>query len=113
MDTLKKEIKTIKNTLNAFENGLVMCHDRIKDGKRSDEYIELRLSVIENHEARLSRVEAYLNVLHKHLNETISRVNDIHTYLWKRDQCEEMESSDEEKNNIPWRDKNACKKFIS
>ena len=103
MDTLKKEIKTIKNTLNAFENGLVMCHDRIKDGERRDECIELRLSVIENHEAKLTRVEAYLHVLHKHLNETISRVNDIHTCLWKRDQCwyDEMKSSDDEKITFP------------
>ena len=99
MDKLKKEIKTIKNTLNVFEHGLVMCHDSIKDGERSDEYIEHRLSVIENHEARLARVEAYLNVLHKHINETISRVNDIHHYLKKQDlRCyEEMESSDDEK----------------
>ena len=85
MDKLKKDIKKIKNTLNVFEHGLVMCHDSIKDGERNDEYIEHRLSVNENHEARLTRVEAYLNVLHKHLNDTISRVNDIHTYLKKQD----------------------------
>ena len=99
MDKLKKEIKTIKNTLNVFELGLVMCQDSIKDGERSQECMEHRLSVNENHEARLVRLEKYLEVIHKHMNETISRVNDIHHYLWMRDlQCDEkLESSDEEK----------------
>ena len=100
MDKLKKEIKTIKNTLNVFEHGLVMCHAGIKDGERSQEYLEHKLSTNEDHEARLVRLEEYINVIHKHLNDTISRVNDIHTYLLKRDlQCyEEMvESDDDEK----------------
>ena len=99
MDKLKKEIKTIKNTLNVFEHGLVMCDAKLKDGERSYEYLEHRLSVNENHEARLTRLEEYINVLHKHLNDTISRVNDIHMYLKKQDLwCyEEMESSDDEK----------------
>ena len=99
MDKLKKEIKTIKNTLNVFEHGLVMCDIKLKDGERDYEYLEHRLSVNENHEARLARLEEYVNVLHKHINDTISRVNDIHMYLRKKDLCcyEEMESSDDEK----------------
>ena len=99
MDKLKKEIKTIKNTLNVFEHGLVMCHAGIKDGERSQEYLEHKLSTNEHHEARLVRLEEYINVIHKHLNDTISRVNDIHIFLRERDlQCyEEMESGDDEK----------------
>ena len=98
MDKLKKDIKTIQNTLHVFEHGLVMCENRIKDGERNDEYIEHRLSINENHEARLTRVEAYLDVLHKHLNNTIQRVNEIHMYLKRQDLwCyEEMQSSDDE-----------------
>ena len=99
MDKLKKEIKTIKNTLNVFEHGLVMCQAGIKDGERSQEYLELQLSKNEYHEARLTRLEEYINVIHKHLNDTISRVNDIHTYLRNQDlRCyEKMENSDDEK----------------
>ena len=65
--------KNDKNTLNAFELGLVMCQDNIKDGERSPECMEHRLSINENHEARLVRLEEYLNVIHKYLNETITK----------------------------------------
>ena len=82
-----------------FEHGLAMCHTNINEGERNQEWLELRLSVNEYHESRLERLEEYVNTLHKHLNDTISRVNDIHIYLRKRDlQCyEEMPNSDDEK----------------
>ena len=100
MDKLKKEIKTIKNTLNTLKPGLVMCHAGIKDVERSQECLENRLSVNEHLEARLTRLEEYVVVVYKHLNETISRVNTIHRYLKEQEDLlchEEMENSDDEK----------------
>ena len=99
MDRVKKEIKTIQNTLDGFKDVLVMCENGIKDGEKNQEYLELRLASNEYHEARLERLEQYINVIHKHLNDIISRVNDIHVYLRNRDlQCYEvMEDSDDEK----------------
>ena len=99
MNRLRNEIKDIKKTLNAFERGLVMCHADINEGERNQEWLEQRLSANEYHEERLARLEEYMDVIHKNLNKIISRVNDIHVYLRKRDlQCyEEMEASDDEK----------------
>ena len=90
MDKLKQEIKSIKNTLNTLKPGLVMCHTHIKDVEKTQEYIENRLSVNENLGERITRLEEYIDVVYKHLNITITRVNTITTYL------KEMEISDDE-----------------
>ena len=101
MDRLKKEIKSIKNTLNTLEPALVMCRADIKDVERTQEYVENRLSVNENFEERIKRLEEYIDVVYKHLNQTITRVNAIHAYLKEEEyqdlQChEKMENSDDE-----------------
>ena len=101
MDKLKKEIKSIKNTLNTLEPALVMCHTDIKDVERTQEYVENRLSVNENLEERITRLEEYIDVVYQHLNKTITRVNTIHGYLKEREYqdllChEKMENSDDE-----------------
>ena len=98
MDKIKNEIKTMKNTLNNFEDALVMCQVAIKEGEKSQESLELKLSINEWQEERLTRLENYIDVIHKHLNATISRVNDIHVYLRKHDlKCYEViEDTDDE-----------------
>ena len=101
MDKLKKEIKSIKNTLNTIEPALVICHANIKDVERTQEYVENRLSANENLEERITRLEEYIDVVYKHLNITITRVNTIHRYLNEREyqdlQChEKMENTDDE-----------------
>ena len=100
MDKLKKEVKNIKNTLNVFEHALVTCQTGIKDGEKSQEYLELRLSTNEYNQARLAKLERYkvaIDVIYKHLNDTISRVNNIHVYLRNLQCYEVMEDSDDEK----------------
>ena len=81
MDKLKKEIKGIKTRLNLIKPSLVRCYMDVNDVGRTQEYIEHRLNVNENLEARIASLENYMGILHKHLNETITRVNAIHMYL--------------------------------
>ena len=100
MDKLKKEIKGIKTRLDLIEPTLVRYYMDVNDVGRTQEYIEHRLAVNENLEARITSLENYMGTLHKHLNETITRVNAIHMYLKElKDEdllChEKMEDSDD------------------
>ena len=100
MDKLRKELKGIKTKLNAIEPSLVMCCMNVNDVERTQEYIEHRLEVNENLEERIQLLENYMKTLHKHLSETITRVNAIHMYLRElRDEdllChEKIEDSDD------------------
>ena len=81
MDKLKKEIKGIKDKLNHIEPVLVMCYTDVKDVGRNQEHIEHRLSINEDLEERMTALEEYMGTVHKHVNETIIRVNTIHRYL--------------------------------
>ena len=99
MDKLKKEIKGIKDKLNHIEPVLVKCYTDTKDVGRNQEYIEHRLSINECLEERMTALEEYMGTVHKHLNETIIRVNAIHRYLKEQEdlQCyEKIEDSDDE-----------------
>ena len=81
MDKLRKEIKGIKNKLNVIEPSLATCHIYTNDVEKRQEYIEHRLCVHDDMEQKILRIENYLDVVRRHLNETIMRVNDIHAYL--------------------------------
>ena len=81
MDKLRKEIKGIKNKLNVIEPSLAMCHICTNNVEKTQEYIEHRLCVNDYMEQRILQIEDYLNVIHRHLNDTITRVNNIHVYL--------------------------------
>ena len=101
MDKIRKEIKGIKTKLDAIEPSLTMCCVSVSDVERTQEYVEHRLEVNENLEKRILLMENYMNTLHKHLNETITRVNAIHMYLKElRDEdllChEKIEDSDDD-----------------
>ena len=97
MDKLKKEIKGIKNKLNHVEHVLVKCYTDVKDVERTQEYIENRLPVNENLEERMTRLEKYMDTIYKHLNETIIRINVIHSYLKEQEdlQCDEIFEQEE------------------
>ena len=86
MNRLRNEINDIKKTLGYMEPMMAICHTGIKDMEKSHEYMELRLDVSEHAGERLTRLEKYTDIMCKHLNETISRVNDIHGYLKERDE---------------------------
>ena len=99
MDKLRKEIKGIKNVINHIEPALVQCYAGVKDMERTHEYIENRMSINENMNDRITRLECYIDVMCKSINETITRVNTIHTYLKEQEdlQChEKLEKSDDE-----------------
>ena len=81
MDKIRKEIKEIQTRLGVIEPSLMMCNMNTNEVVRTQEYIEHRLDVNENMESRILLIENYMNTLHKHLNDTIARVNSIHMYL--------------------------------
>ena len=82
---------------------LLMCYTGVKDVGRNQEHIEHRLSINEDLEERMTALEEYMGTIHKHVNETIIRVNAIHRYLKELTdedlQCDEkIEDSDDEFN---------------
>ena len=100
MNKLRKEIKGIKTRLNEIEPSLVMCCMSANDVGKTQEYVEHRLEVNENLDERIQVLENYMKTLHKYLNETITRVNEIQMYLNElRDEdllChEKLEDSDD------------------
>ena len=105
MDRLRNEIKDIKKTLGCMEPMMEIFHSGIKDMEKSQEYMELRLDVSAHAGERLTGLEKYANIMCKHLNDTISRVNDIHGYLKERDEhlnmiCERLNDTISRVNDI-------------
>ena len=105
MDKLRKEIKSIKSKLDVIEPSLAMCHMRTNTVEKTQECVEHRLSVNDNMEQKILQIEDYLEVIRRHLNDTIMRVNDIHTYLNNKEDedllCHETipDSGDDEKSD--------------
>ena len=81
MDRLKKEIKGIKDKLNHIEPVLVTCYTHVKDVGRNQEHIEDQLSLNEYLEEKITALAEYMGSVHKHVNDTVMRVNNIHCYL--------------------------------
>ena len=118
MNRLEPEMIVLRHHIQEIQSSLIISDERGKEAEKNQEQLEHRVSVLEDIcvlavegiEQRVKFVEQNVEILNKHLNDAITRINVLHKCLKSLTnndlRCkEELDDSDEEFDFSDYSDK--------
>ena len=85
MNRLEPEIIALRYSIQEIQSALIDSNERGKEAEKNQEQLEHRVTLLEDlsvqTEERVKDIEDKVELLHKHLNAAITRINDLHKWL--------------------------------
>ena len=85
MNRLEPEIIALRYSIQEIQSVLIDSNERGKEAEKNQEQLEHRVTLLEDlsvqTEERVKDIEDKVELLHKHLNAAITRINDLHKWL--------------------------------